>query len=459
LLLVACAGAIVTGSRVPARLRPVQRWATQMRQIRQTRRLAAAEARLRRLSEEVRELPAELRVSEDTSVLVGPPVIETDAERRAREVGEAQVFATEIIRGAVLPPVLAFICWPQLSRIAQAFAVDSRYVDGANFASGVLAPTINGVVVPALAIVLGSLVATTIGTLRERLVTVRSCVNVEACELRLLRSAVYGMYGTAQHLERRSAAFRLLRSYSERIVDESREGALARLAQMELEGGVAANELEELNLMLHGISGAAASRDSSVSAAHCHISTLNEHRSRRVAALLTNYPTIHWVVLAFLAGSIFVAFGLDIERVAFASFELQLTFAVLVAACSTTAALCVDLCDPFRGSFNIKPATRQLLPLITLLDADLAAAAATGSVASPRGSWSLRDTIYFHLLTSGLASQVRALGDLFAVGEQSLGLPSGGTAGVLGGSGQRAAPGAAGPAEVLHPPKLEAQGE
>jgi hypothetical protein len=206
-------------------------------------------------------------------------------------------------------------------------------------------------------------------------------------------------------------------------------------------------------------------------------------------------------VLAFLAGAIFVAFGLDIERVVFASFELQLTFAVLVAACSTTAALCVDLCDPFRGSFNIKPATRQLLPLITLLDADLAAAAATGSVASPRGSWSLRDTIYFHLLTSGLASQVyprpnphpnpnaltvnrsrshsvnastagaldlsclgpaaqvRALGDLFAVGEQSLGLPSGGTAGVLGGSGQRAAPGAAGPAEVLHPPKLEAQGE
>jgi hypothetical protein len=47
--------------------------------------------------------------------------------------------------------------------------------------------------------------------------------------------------------------------------------------------------------MLHGISGAAASRDSSVSAAHCHISALNEHRSRRVAALLTNYPTIHWV--------------------------------------------------------------------------------------------------------------------------------------------------------------------
>ena len=35
--------------------------------------------------------------------------------------------------------------------------------------------------------------------------------------------------------------------------------------------------------------------------------------------------------------------------------QLRTLFALLVAACSSTAALCIDLNDPFRGSFKVDP--------------------------------------------------------------------------------------------------------
>ena len=80
------------------------------------------------------------------------------------------------------------------------------------------------------------------------------------------------------------------------IDEECKAGAIERLELLELSGGVATNELDELSAMLHGVDGAAASRQGSVGIADGIISRLNSYRSDRVALLLTDFPDLHWIV-------------------------------------------------------------------------------------------------------------------------------------------------------------------
>ena len=48
---------------------------------------------------------------------------------------------------------------------------------------------------------LGTLLATTINVLRNRQVEMRACINKEVCELRLLRRAIFGMFGESRGLK------------------------------------------------------------------------------------------------------------------------------------------------------------------------------------------------------------------------------------------------------------------
>lgn len=67
----------------------------------------------------------------------------------------------------------------------------------------------------------------------------------------------------------------------------------------------------ELADLLHGVDGAAASRQNSVGAAEDLLVTLNGHRSERVATTLSGFPQIHWFLLIFLFGAINVSFFID----------------------------------------------------------------------------------------------------------------------------------------------------
>lgn len=96
---------------------------------------------------------------------------------------------------ALVPSVLAFIFWDDVSRALSVY-LDAHGVLGApgsdQFVNDVLRPTITGVIVPVLGIALATLTSTTVNVLRERQVELRSLVNKEACDLRLLRRAVFG---------------------------------------------------------------------------------------------------------------------------------------------------------------------------------------------------------------------------------------------------------------------------
>lgn len=130
-------------------------------------------------------------------------------------------------------------------------------------------------------------------------------------ELRLLRRAIFGAFGTAQHSKRRAAAFHLIHSYVESLILETRPDCIPKLKELQEERGISMNEMEELADMLHGVDGAAASRQSSVSTAESLLVSLNSHRSERVATTLTNFPNVHWLLLILLYSSIHVSFFID----------------------------------------------------------------------------------------------------------------------------------------------------
>ena len=59
-------------------------------------------------------------------------------------------------------------------------------VDGGKEQVSLLQPPINGVILPAISIALGTLSATTISSLRDRQITLRECLHKEACLLDIL---------------------------------------------------------------------------------------------------------------------------------------------------------------------------------------------------------------------------------------------------------------------------------
>ncbi|KAL7540351.1 hypothetical protein ACHAXR_010844 [Thalassiosira sp. AJA248-18] len=358
---------------------------------------------------------------------------------------------------AFLPALLAFLTWKDVSFGLSSF-LDTygaiKGADGGQFANNLLRPTITGVVVPVISIALATLVSTTVNVLRQRQVDLRALVNKEACELRLLRGAVFGMFGTRQHASRRARALALLSGYAEELMMECHSGAVAELEEMQLHGGIAVNQLERLSAMLHGVDGATASRQGSVGYADDLTISLNGHRSERVALLLSVFPVIHWGVLIGLSLSICVAFLLTSNQQALQylnSIQLRCLFGIIVGVCSGTAGLCWDLSDPFSGTFSVEGAGEQISDLRVCLREDVREALTESGelpsstrnffrgildgpgVSASRGQFSREDrkagkdenkeeanrygllsTLYFHLLTGPLGDNVRAIGDIIA---------------------------------------------
>jgi Protein of unknown function (DUF4239) len=187
----------------------------------------------------------------------------------------------------------------------------------------------------------------------------------------------------------------------------------------------------ELAEMLHGVDGAAASRQSSVTNAESLLVSLNAHRSNRVATTLIVFPKIHWAVIITLYLGILAAFLIDSNQEVLQylnSIELRILFSIMVGVGSGAAMLVKDLQDPFEGSFCITREARQLQSFQQLLESDLydatrekeqTIAGQVALIALDREKrrvkyYDTKNTLYFHLLTGPVAGQVRLLGDLLA---------------------------------------------
>lgn len=142
---------------------------------------------------------------------------------------------------ALAPCILAFTFWQDISLGLSTYLDEhgavGRGLDGNQFANSLIRPTITGVVVPVISIALATLLSNTVNILRDRQVQLRSFINKEACDLRLLRRAIFGMFGTRQHAGRRSRALGLMTSYVEQLDKECQQGAIEMLENIELSGG------------------------------------------------------------------------------------------------------------------------------------------------------------------------------------------------------------------------------
>jgi hypothetical protein len=167
-------------------------------------------------------------------------------------------------------------------------------VDGGAYQAKIIAPAINGVVVPAIAVLFATLTSNTISNLRLRQVDVRRAINIEASELRVLESLVNSF--PPGPIQDRCRSY--LIHYATRIIAESqpREGDSAtvnpRRAGMDSE----LNRFSmELNQSYNEIPAHLANES------YQAVSRLREQRQNRVTALQSTYPPLHFAILFALA--------------------------------------------------------------------------------------------------------------------------------------------------------------
>ncbi len=95
-------------------------------------------------------------------------------------------------------------------------------VDGGQYQATIITPAINGLVVPSIALLFATLMSNTINTLRQRQLQIRTSLNTEANDMRMLATMVDSLpaelRGVKNHLRE------YLIQYSSRVVAESRPG-------------------------------------------------------------------------------------------------------------------------------------------------------------------------------------------------------------------------------------------
>lgn len=264
--------------------------------------------------------------------------------------------------------------------------------DGGASRATYIIPILTGICLPAVSFALGTLTATTVSNLRTRQISIRSSLNAEACTIRSTHSAVDSLFPAGEYDDDRRKAVLLLRQYCSRVLVESRAGInLDQLDKL----GAANSELDGLTSLLHHCAASKKEADAAAAAAAgsydryhgrprfeaateflamMYLKELQHQRSDRLATLQTTFPAIHWVVLTLLGLSILVGFliAADQDVLRFlAPLQLRILFTVLVGALSSTATLCADLADPFRGAFRVTPSSEQIILVRSLIDQSL----------------------------------------------------------------------------------------
>lgn len=276
-----------------------------------------------------------------------------------------------------MPLILPLVAYNLYDPTAQVFAaiIDSLTpgnwvaVDGGAYKAQIIAPAINGVVLAAISILFAVLIGTTISTLKQRQADIQLAVHIEATQLRILQSLLDFYPKTTTGLAQKCRYY--LHEYTSRLLAEG--NGMVNLEALDLSGMDS-----ELNAVLAQLNSAAAgaSISSSISTntntripplllsqsfTACH--RLYEERAKRITALQSTFPLLHYALLAALANSICVAFLMETNQdilVFLNSIQLRLLWTILVATFSALGLVCYDLGHPFRGSYQISKSVDQL---------------------------------------------------------------------------------------------------
>jgi hypothetical protein len=239
-------------------------------------------------------------------------------------------------------------------------------VDGGQYQTEIITPAVNGIVVPAIALLFATLISNTINTLRQRQLDIRTALNMEACEMRTLHSVVDSF---PKSITEQNSLREYLIQYASRLIAESKPGV--KIIDLEFSGSIDSElngflgKLNEINVMSTSANGvnhdSSALPPSLLSECYAAITRLNSERSSRISALQSTFPRLHYVILSLLAASLCVAFLMETDQaiqIFLNAIQLRILWSMLVGTFSALAVVSYDLEDPFRGSYQISSTSR-----------------------------------------------------------------------------------------------------
>ena len=262
-------------------------------------------------------------------------------------------------------------------------------VDGGSYQANIITPAINGLVVPSIALFFATLMSNTINTLRNRQLQIRTSLNTEANDLRMLSTMVDSLPGELREVKNHLREY--LIQYPSRVIAESRPGltvdhqmfigsmdsemngflglwnklSMSTMGTMYVDTYLpAANYtiddsnfdpyLNQLSLTREQMQRVAPFLSPYIfSESYDALTRLRHERSIRLSALQSTYPPLHYVILALLAGSICINFLMETNQellIFLSAIQLRILWSMLIGTFSALAVVNYDMRDPFRGS-------------------------------------------------------------------------------------------------------------
>ena len=295
----------------------------------------------------------------------------------------------------IIMPILAYSTYESTARMFNRmveFISDNNWiaVDGGQYQAEIITPAINGLVVPSLALLFATLVNNTINTLRQRQLQIRTSLNTEANDLRVLATILDSL--PPQKLCKAKNHLRdYLIQYASRVIAESKPGlsieshmfigsmdtelngylrswtalSMASAGTMYIDTMLPASnytvDQKEFDPYQQQLGITPEERQTVVpflsplvfSETYDALARLRKERSIRVSALQSTYPMLHYVILALLASSICTVFLMETNQdllLFLSAIQLRILWGMLIGTFSALGVVNYDMIDPFRGS-------------------------------------------------------------------------------------------------------------
>lgn len=266
----------------------------------------------------------------------------------------------------LIAPFIAYMTYDDVARLFDVFinvlAYERKWVpaDGGAYQAKIIAPAINGIVVPTISILFATLTSNTISSLRQRQIDIHTCLNSEAGDLRVLSMLVDAYPMNSQKVRCRE----YLDQYTSRLIAESADSKTSKVmygsTDSEMNGFVAA-----LNQLANGRS-KSSPPDVVLSQSYGAVVRLNTIRSSRITALQSTFPVLHYAILELLAASICIAFLVETDQevlIFLNLIQLRILWTMLIGSITALTVVCWDLSFPFTGSYIISNAVDQLMTI------------------------------------------------------------------------------------------------
>lgn len=277
----------------------------------------------------------------------------------------------------LVSPILAYMSYDEVARLFNGcidfFNKDRSWmpVDGGQYQARIIAPAINGIIVPAISILFATLISNTVATLRQRQIDIHTSLNLEAGDLRVLSIMVDAFPQSYQ----RDKCREYLAQYTSRLIAESNDRV--KLNSLEFQGSTDSemngfvsvlNELTNLDGVddTNGDNSRVLPHGTILSESYSAVVRLNTQRSSRITSLQATFPTLHYAILSTLAGSVCLAFLIETNQdilIFLNAIQLRILWTMLIGTFSALAVVCYDLSGPFRGQYQISNAVYQLMTI------------------------------------------------------------------------------------------------